>query len=137
MGKPTKAKSDLFIHRGPEPDVKTLAARVREGAERRRAESPPEEAPDSQWLESVLRSQAEVNGAVAGSLRVVAQHLQYAQEQFAAVEQSVRDGEDERERVSERLEEVAAMLEGVNRKVETALEKLAALEQRLERELAG
>ena len=118
-------------------DVKTLTARVRESAERRRAEEPPEGASDSLWLESVLRSQAEVNGVVAGSLRLVAQHLQYAQEQFATVEQAVRDGEDERERVSERLEEVAAMVEGVNRKVETALEKLAALEQRLERELVG
>lgn len=118
-------------------NVETLKARVRESAERRRRASP--DGPGGLSLENVLRSQADLNSAVAGSLRLVARHLQYAQEQFAAAEQSLGHEEGERERadrlLSERLEQMSATVEGIRRRVESVAENFAALERKVNSEI--
>lgn len=134
-----KAKPTFLIQQRPELSVKTLTARVRESAERRRAASSSPEGEGGLPLENVLMSQADLNGVVAGSLRLVALHLQYAREQFDALEQSMHHGEAERERadrlLSERLEQLSTTIEGVKERVETIAGNLAAFEQRVASEI--
>jgi hypothetical protein len=125
-------------------DAEALIARMRESAQRRRArvtDRSAEIVADGEYisLNSVIEAQADFNRSIIHSLRLVAQHLQYVQKNFAAIKESQQQETERQERagqeVGEQVAQLSATLEEVSKSFEEIVARLSGMEQRMEREL--